>query len=140
MPRWLTLTVRWLMVPITWVLIAGILILAGNLIVTWADTRCPLAEQVGGACVLGWHTTLLDWLLYGGLTLFTPLALLAGAYVAPALKRVVSLFALLMTLTAILLVWYFTRWGDIATLTVPVAITGLATLMWLQRRLRPSIR
>ena len=116
-------TLRWLLLPL---LLAALLwgaVGAGQRYVDNAAQRC--AHAVGGACVEGWHTTVIERVIYTGVVV-TPLALtLLAGWVAPNLKRLAAGIAALLCAGLLLVGFLMTSWPE---LLPPAAVAGVAGL------------
>ncbi len=91
--------------------------------------------MVGGACVAPWHTTAVEWVIYGA-TVFGVLALvIVPALVAPRLERTVAGAGALLAIGSTAALYVITAWSVMVPLVViaaAAAALGLACI-WPRR-------
>ena len=85
------LILRWLSVPAVFVAVMGICILLATSVVAATEGGCE--NIVGGTCVEGWHTTVVEWSTYVGIAVAFLTAPFLTSKVAPALKRTTAVSA-----------------------------------------------
>jgi cytochrome bd-type quinol oxidase subunit 2 len=135
LPRLSTL-LRWLAVPLTIAAVAFACIAAAQQGVRAAEARC--AAMVGGSCVEGWHTDVVEWAIYLGLFVGVALIVVLSAWIAPAAKRAVAVIAALIGLAPAVAGYVLTGWPILLPPILLSAITAAACVAWVWRRHRPA--
>ena len=121
---------RWLGVPAVIVGVVGGSVLLARYAVARADLRCE--NQVGGACVESWHTGVVEWSIYVGVVVTVLLVTLLSAWIAPMLKRSVSVVAALLCVLPLAAAYIVTGWAELGSpifLAILAAVLGMA-LVW----------
>ena len=121
---------RWLAVPVVLAAVAAGCFLAAREAVNIADQRCEY--MVGGACVEGWHTGMIEWTIYISVLVALLLMTTLSAWIAPALKRPIAVLAGLLGVGVLSWGYFMTGWIQLLQ-PVFVAIVAAALgvlLVW----------
>jgi len=122
------LILRWLSVPTVFVAVMGICILLATSVVAATEGGCD--NMVGGTCVEGWHTTVVEWSTYIGLAVAFLTAPFLTSKIAPALKRTTAVSAGVLGNVPIWFGYFASGWGD---LLLPACVAALSSIIsiWL---------
>ncbi len=121
---------RWLGVPLAFAAVMGICILLATWAVNVADGNCE--NMVGGACVEGWHTTVVEWATYIGIVVAFIMAPILSSKVAPTLERSTAVGVGILGNGPLWFGYIASGWGDLllpACLAAGSAIIGI-WLVW----------
>ena len=134
---WIISTLRWLSVPLVIVGVAAGCAACARWFVNLADERCR--DMVGGACVESWHTDVVEWSIYVGVVVAFLLMTILSAWVAPSLKRAVSIVVGVLGVLVLIVGRLMTGW-DVMLLPVLVgAVSALVGIMIVWRRRAKSV-
>lgn len=102
---------RWLGVPFLMAAIGLVCVLISRWVVSSADNNCT--DMVGGACVEGWHTDVVEWSIYLGLVAAILLMIVLCAWLAPTGKRIVAVVVGVLAIAPVLAGYVMTGWAEL---------------------------
>ena len=127
---------RWLAIPVVYAGVAAGCFFAARWAVSIADGRC--VESVGGACVEGWHTGVVEWSIYVAIVVGLLAITLLCSWLAPAGKKVVAVVIALLGIAPLAAGYIVTGWAELAMPVFVAALAGLIGIVLIWRGQAPA--
>lgn len=113
--------VRWVGLPIVFAAVVGGCIMLSSWAVSFADGSCD--SMVGGSCVEGWHSNVVEWSVYLGIVAALLAVTMLLAKIAPSFKRTTATIAGILGNAPVWFGYFVTGWDD---LLLPVILATLS--------------